>query len=82
MATQDETPWWHSNQYSADSACAHCGGVIRHESWCQTLSGDVQYAYQAVLHPNHLSLGDRLILHALGVTWMAERMQPKLQNAT
>jgi hypothetical protein len=38
MPTQNQTPCHHSNQYSADSACMHCDGVIRHESWCTTQS--------------------------------------------
>jgi hypothetical protein len=69
MPEQDEMAWWHSNQYSADSACAYCGGVICCESWCNTRNAIVRYALQVVLHPNYLSFADRLILHALGVTW-------------
>jgi hypothetical protein len=33
MPVQDHLPPSHSNQYSADSACGHCDGVIRHELW-------------------------------------------------
>ncbi len=64
----------HENQYSADSACAHCEGIIRHEPWCLTQSADVRYAFQVALYPNHLSLQDHLILHALGVTWDAKKL--------
>jgi hypothetical protein len=59
----------HSNQYSADSACGHCDGVIRHETWCITQNAGVQYAYQVVSDSRLLSTGDHLILHALGVAW-------------
>jgi hypothetical protein len=69
MPVQDHLPSSHSNQYSADSACGHCDGVIRHEPWCITQNASVQYAYQAVSDPCHLSPGDHLILHALGTAW-------------
>jgi hypothetical protein len=73
MSTQNQLPWSHSNLYSADSACVHCEGVIRHESWCLEQNADVQYAYQAVSEPDLLSLGDQVILHALGVAWTAKK---------
>jgi len=66
---QSHFPLSHSNQYSADSACGHCDGVVRHETWCVTQNTSVQYAYQAVSDPTHLSPGDHLILHALGAAW-------------
>jgi hypothetical protein len=25
---------YHSNAYSAESACLHCEGIVRHEPWC------------------------------------------------
>lgn len=59
----------HSNRYSADSACEHCDGIVRHEPWCITLSPAILYAYEAVLDARKLTLGDQLILHALGVAW-------------
>ena len=62
-----------SNKYSADLACAHCDGVIRHEPWCITQNASVQYAYRVVSDPARMSRGDRLILHALGGTWTAKR---------
>jgi hypothetical protein len=61
--------WYHTNRYTAQSACQHCGGIVRHERWCMTLAPNVQYAFGAVLEPEKLSLWDRLILHALGVSW-------------
>jgi len=61
--------WYHSNQYNAQATCEHCGGVIRHEKWCITCDAFVQYAYTVVLEPDKLTLRDRLILHALGVSW-------------
>jgi hypothetical protein len=80
MPLQNDLPLRHSNQYSVDSACMHCDGIIRHESWCVTQSATVRYAFQAALDPNQLSLGDELILHALGVAWTAERVQAKLRS--
>lgn len=69
MATQAVTTWHHSNKYSAESACEHCEGVVRHEPWCITRSEVILYAYKAVLNANVLTEGDKLILHALGVVW-------------
>ena len=31
MPTQQAKTWHHSNKYSADAACEHCEGVVRHE---------------------------------------------------
>lgn len=62
-------PYFHHNKYSADAACKHCDGVIRHESWCITLNAAVMYAYAAILDAAKLSQGDHLTLHALGVIW-------------
>lgn len=69
MFANPAASWYHSNQYAAQSACQHCGGVVRHERWCITCDPLVQYAYQAVLEPDKLTLADKLILHALGVVW-------------
>jgi hypothetical protein len=80
MPAQSQIPLSHSNQYSADSACGHCDGVIRHESWCLTQNATVQYAYQAVSDPDRLSSGDHLILHALGAAWTPKRMLSKLRR--
>jgi hypothetical protein len=82
MPTQNQLPWSHSNRYSADSACLHCEGVIRHESWCPVQNASVLYAYRTVSEPDLLSLGDQLILHALGVTWTAAKLRPKLRGLT
>jgi hypothetical protein len=69
-ATSTQTKvWHHSNKYSAEAACEHCGGVVRHEDWCITSSSTVLYAYEAVLDGDKLSEGDKIILHALGVSW-------------
>ena len=77
MPIQDHLPLSHSNQYSADSACGHCDGVIRHEPWCITQNAGVQYAYQAVSDPGQLSHGDSLFLHAWGASWTAKRIRSK-----
>jgi hypothetical protein len=79
MPAQDQLPWSDSNQYSEDSACVHCEGVLLHESWCPAENANAHYAYRAVAQPNLLSLGDQLILHALGVAWTTKTTQPKLR---
>jgi hypothetical protein len=73
MPAQTQLPLTHSNRYSADSACGHCDGVIRHEPWCITQNPDVHYAYEVALNPSYLSPGDHLILHALGAAWTATK---------
>jgi hypothetical protein len=73
-------PLTHSNRYSADSACGHCDGVIRHEPWCVTQNAAVQYATQVVSNPGLLSTRDHLILHALGVTWTPKRILSKARH--
>lgn len=70
MANAVETSkWYHTNQYAAHGACEHCGGVIRHESWCAACNPAVAYAYEAVNDAGKLTLEDQLILHALGAAW-------------
>jgi len=80
MMTNDQPTWRHSNQYSADSACVHCEGVVRHESWCSTQCAIVHYAHQATVFPSQLSFADHLILHALGVTWSEDSIPPKRRS--
>lgn len=60
---------YHANRYTAESACEHCRGIVRHESWCITRNAAVLQAYEYVLDAEKLPLHDRLILHALGVSW-------------
>jgi len=69
MPVAEAKKWYHSNQYSADSKCEHCAGVVRHESWCATQNPVVAYAYLTAAGAAPLSAQDTLILHALGVTW-------------
>ena len=61
--------WYHSNQYNAETQCEHCAGVVRHEPWCITRNAAVAYAYIVAFDSAQLSESDRLILHALGVSW-------------
>ena len=49
MPAQEAASWRHSNKYSAQSACEHCEGVVRHEPWCITRSPEILYAYGVVL---------------------------------
>jgi hypothetical protein len=60
MFANPSANWYHSNQYSAQAACEHCGGIVRHEKWCITRDAAVQYAYSVVLEPENLTLCDRL----------------------
>ncbi len=64
-----QNAWHHENQYTADSACSHCSGVVSHEPWCSTQNSNVRYAFQAVIYSDCLTVQDTLILHALGVAW-------------
>lgn len=75
MFSKPAASWYHSNQYNAEATCEHCGGVVRHERWCITRDALVQYAYGVVLDPGKLTLGDLLILHALGVSWQSNAGQ-------
>ena len=59
----------HEKSPVEDAACLHCECLTYHESWCITQNADVRYAFQVAVYPNLLTLQDRLILHALGVTW-------------
>jgi hypothetical protein len=77
MCAKDQPPRCHNNQYSDESACLECGGIIRCEPWCNIECSNVRYAHQAVLDPDRLSTGDQLILHALGVAWKAEKHSAK-----
>ena len=69
MFTNPAASWYHGNRYEASSACEHCGGIVGHERWCITRDPLVQYAFAVVLDPQKLAFADRLILHALGVSW-------------
>jgi hypothetical protein len=77
MKAQNSTRFGQSEQTDEDLSCARCGGVVLCESWCESVNACVRYAHDAVLHPTHLSLGDRIILHALGVRWTPERNRTK-----
>ncbi len=72
MPATETKKWYHSNQYTAQSQCEHCSGVVRHEEWCVTQNATVAYAYLVAAGAAPLSDQDSLILHALGVTWSAE----------
>jgi hypothetical protein len=69
MSTRQQNEPARSNQYSEGSICNHCASVSGHESWCITCNALVRYAFGAAARASHLTLGDELILHALGVAW-------------
>ncbi len=69
MSLSEQSVSQPANQYSADSACAHCEGIVSHEAWCSSTNANVRYAFDVALHPDHLTTQDTLILHALGVMW-------------
>lgn len=81
MFANPPASWYHSNQHSAQAACEHCGGVVRHQKWCITCDAVVQYAFKAVLEPEKLTFSDRLILHALGVSWEQNRCSGACQQS-
>ena len=72
MSTRQQSESSRSNQDSAGSICDHCAGVTSHETWCITCNAVVRYAFGAVSDGGHLTVGDELILHALGVEWSGE----------
>ena len=57
MPVQEHFPSSHS-EYSADTPCGHCDGIIHHEPWCITQNASVQYAYQAVSGTGELNPGE------------------------
>jgi hypothetical protein len=69
MAATNSTPWYHSNVYTAASACEHCEGIVRHARWCIVVNPLVSYAFAAVLDAGKLTASDHLYLHALGAAW-------------
>lgn len=73
---------FHSNRYTAQSACEHCQGIIRHEPWCITVDCRVYYAFEIVAEPGKLTMGDALILHALGVMWGNSKCQGNRKTKT
>src|ERR1700675_4565690 len=70
MTNPSTTAWYHNNRYHAQTACEHCYGVTRHEPWCSLLNSFVRYAFRIVSEPTIITIGDTLILHALGVKWV------------
>jgi hypothetical protein len=47
--SHNEAAFYHSNGYSAQAACEHCDGIIRHERWYRTLNPVVGYACKIVV---------------------------------
>ena len=73
MQIPEQHVWYHANQYTAESACVHCNGIVSHEPWCSTQNYSVRYALQVVIYPDCMTPQDRLILHALGVAWEGKK---------
>ena len=69
MSTYQQIESARINQYSESSICDHCAGVTIHERWCITCNTVVRYAFEAASGTGYLTMGDGLILHALGVEW-------------
>lgn len=69
MSTRQQNESARGNERSEGLACDHCAGVTGHQPWCITRSALVRYAFGAVARASLLTLGDQLILHALGVEW-------------
>ncbi|HLV88887.1 MAG TPA: hypothetical protein VKV39_18010 [Candidatus Sulfotelmatobacter sp.] len=75
MFAVSSASWYHCPQYSAESRCDHCGGVVRHERWCITHNPAVHYAFDIVRDAEQLTLADRLSLHGLGVAWVSDGLR-------
>jgi len=75
MSDNNSDAVFHSNRYTAESACEHCAGIVRHEPWCITVDHIVYYAYEIVADPGKMTIGDVLLLHSLGVSWGANQCQ-------
>jgi len=69
MMDATSNSYYHCNKYTAESACEHCEGIIRHAFWCITENAEVRYAYEVFLDASKLTQCDLLNLHALGVIW-------------
>jgi hypothetical protein len=69
VLTVNSPKWYHSNAYSAESACKHCGEVIRHAGWCSAVNAAVRYAHQIAVRPETITPDDEMRLHAMGVAW-------------
>jgi hypothetical protein len=81
MKAQNSAQRWQNCDSDEDLTCTHCGRVVLCASWCEAVNACVRYAHDVVLHPSHLSFGDRIILHALGVRWTPGRGRPKRREA-
>lgn len=53
MFANQATKWYHGNQYNAEAACEHSGGVVRHAKWRITCDAAVRYEYAVVLDPEN-----------------------------
>jgi hypothetical protein len=80
MSTRQQTESSRTNQLTAGPPCDHCEGVTSHETWCITCNAVVRYAYGVVVDSSHLTLGDELSLHALGVRWSAEASKGNIRR--
>jgi hypothetical protein len=80
MKTQNSTRLLQTCLADEETSCVSCGGVDHCEYWCESVNAFVRYAHDTARHPSHLSLGDRIILHALGVRWTLGRNQPIQQK--
>ena len=72
---------WHQLNRHNTLPCEHCDGVFRHLSWCMCVAPDVLYAYEIVADPGRLTVGDALMLHALGVAWDDTRVEDLTPDA-
>jgi len=81
MSDHQQTRSANGNHFMQDSICYHCGGTTTHETWCITCNIVVRYAYAIVLDNQQMTVGDELILHALGVEWSGAQFvgEPRLK---
>ena len=69
MSPRQEAGLARSSQHPEGPICGHCAGVAIHETWCITRNPDVYYAFRVASDSGFLTVGDAIILHALGVDW-------------
>ncbi len=67
--TDGQVRWYQFTRYDALSACKRCEAGTRHEPWCMFVAPIGSRACQIEVDPSTLTIGDALILHALGLAW-------------
>ncbi len=67
--TDSQVRWYQFTRHDALSACKHCDEFARHDPWCMLVAPIGLCACHIQVDPSTLTIGDALILHALGLAW-------------